>query len=188
MPPPRRVSPDVELLAIDPGVVHPAAARFSGGRLVAASRTPVDASWLRFDVGQRGLCIALAIRHWELTLGLPPVTHIVYEHPQVYRTADRKDSNDLLKILTTASTAVGLFAAAREITVLSPLPREVWNNLPKATSGDPWESVRGKRIWSRLDDAQRAVIVPSHDSLDAVGLGLFVLGLFEPVRVFAGAT
>lgn len=194
-PPPTRVPLATELLALDPGVLHPAAARFSGGKLVRAARTPVAAGLAALGTGQRALEIARAAAHWARTLeaarGLPPLTHVIYEFPQIYRETKAAGvrPNDLTKILAAAATTVGMVAARCDtLAVFSPFPADVWDRMPKATEGDPRDSVRGGRVWDRLDEAERAVLELTHDAFDACGLGLFLLGRFERVRVFAGAT
>lgn len=202
-PAPERAPLNAQLLALDPGVIHPAAARFSGGRLMRAARTPVAAGWARLGTGQRALEIARATVQWNFEVEhahtlvsaysrkLPDVTHVIYEFPQIYRETKAAGvrPNDLTKILAAAATTVGMVAARCDtLAVFSPFPADVWDRMPKATEGDPRDSVRGGRVWDRLDEAERAVLELTHDAFDACGLGLFLLGRFERVRVFAGAT
>lgn len=193
-PPVIRAPLDAELLALDPGLLHPAAARFSGGKLVRAARTPVAAAWAKLGMAQRQLEVAQSIVDWQAAvnreLGLPPVTHVILEYPQVYREAKAKGvrPRDLLGILGVALATVGILAHRHHLTVYSPTPAEAWGQVPKCTDGDPRASVRGGRVWLRLDEAERAVIDLNHDSFDAAGLGLLALDRFERTRVFYGAT
>ncbi len=196
--PSRTVTPGVaptstigELLAIDPGIVHPAAARFRDGKLVAARRTPNSALWAHLQMGQRCLEIATAIVNWwDSIIDVAP-SHVVIEWPKIYRETKAKgvDPNDLPPLVGVAMCVVGILATRNaELVVLSPKPDEVWQRLPKSTDGDPWASTRGQRIKSRLSAAEFAAVIPSHDAVDAAGLGLWVLGRFERARVFPGAT
>ncbi len=191
LPPPNRFPLDVELLAIDPGIRHPAAARFSGGKLIGAARTPVRADWTGLDMGQRCLNVARAMVQWEHDVppSHAPITHVMIEYPQIYPEERDKNPNNLTPLVGVAMAVVGLLAAHNPaLKVIAALPREIWDRLPKHETGDPWASPRGNRIASRLDDAERATIVASHDAIDAVGIGLWVLGRFERRRVFPGAT
>ena len=193
-PAPMHVLPNAELLALDPGLLHPAAARFSGGKLVRAARVPVEASWSRLGIAQRQLTIAQAIVDWVKFVDdwhhLPPVTHVVFEYPQVYSETKAMGvrPKDLLAILGVAEVTVGILAGRHHLTVYGPTPNEVWGTMPKCTTGDPRESVRGARVWSRLSPGEQTGLELTHDAVDAAGLGLFVLGRFERVRVFPGAT
>lgn len=182
--------PSADLLAIDPGVLHPAAARFAGGRLIAAARTFVDPSWAALADGPRALLVAQALVAWDREVTGRTASHIVVEWPKVYRETKMRgaDPNDLLKILGMAMAVVGLYAAHSPIAVLSPRPDEVWGQTPKAKTGDPWRSVRGARIKARLTPSEIGCVRASHDAIDAIGLGLWALGKFERVRVFPGAT
>lgn len=194
-PPSHRAPWNAELVTIDPGLRYPAMARFSGGRLVAAERTLVDKAWAKLGIGQRCLELAHAAVHWHTcsTRGMRDPTHVLLEWPQVYSETQSGgvDANDLTKILGMASMIVGMFSQLYRnnmVVVLSPTPAEIWGSLKKATQGDPWASPRAQRVRARLDAAELAALVPSHDSIDAVGMGLWALGRFERERVFPGAT
>jgi hypothetical protein len=122
---------------------------------------------------------------------------IVYEWPQVYRAARAPgDPNDLLGLVAVgAGVAACLEALAAErnsrdgsLTIYTPLPSEWAGQLPKTKSGDPWESLRGQRVSSRLSSQERALVPKSHDALDAVGIGLWALGRFERRLVLDGAS
>ncbi len=183
-----------EILALDPGLLHPAAARFSGGKLVRAARTPVEASWSKLGIAQRQLTIAQEIVNWvrgvESDRALAAATHVIFEYPQVYSETKAMGvrPKDLLAILGVAEVTVGIIAGRSRLTVHGPTPAEVWGNLPKATTGDPRENPRGARVWSRLSEGERAALELTHDAFDAAGLGLFLLGRFERVQVCPGAT
>lgn len=179
-----------ELLAVDPGIRFPAAARFVDGILIAAARTPMNGQWSSWGIGQRCLAVGRSIAAWSTAKRADPVTHAIIEWPQVYRKARRKgDPNDLPPLAGVGMAVVALLHTLYPaLVVQSPLPAEVWQQMPKDEVGDPWASIRGMRIRSRLTAAEFAAVVPSHDAVDAVGLGLWALGRFERARVFPGAT
>lgn len=189
-----RVTVNTALIALDPGLLHPAAARFNAGRLVRAARTNVEASWSKLGIAQRQLTIAQAIVDWakhvEIDHSLEPARHVVFEYPQVYSETKAMGvrPKDLLAILGVAEVTVGILAGRAHLRVYGPTPAEVWGKLPKATEGDPRENPRGARVWSRLDADERRGLELTHDAFDAAGLGLWLLGRFEPVHVCPGAT
>lgn len=48
-----------------------------------------------------------------------------------------------------------------------------------------WGTPRGRRIRSRLDSSEIAVVPDQNDAIDAVGIGLWRLGRFAPISVFS---
>lgn len=196
VPPSRRVPADADIITIDPGVRNPAVAYFSAGRLVRAARVLVDDAWTHLWIGQRALHIATRAVEWlggvHSVAPRDPMLYIVFENPKVRRETQSGgvDANDLTKIAAVANQIVGMYAARYPdmITVLSPFPEDVWATTKKCTSGDPRQSVRGSRVWDRLDETERAGLELTHDAFDAAGIGLWALGRFERHRVFPGAT
>lgn len=90
--------------------------------------------------------------------------------------------------LISVTLVVGACAAVCPGEVTTYEPRAWIGSLPKATAGDPRESPRGARIWSRLGDAEREVAVEllQHDVWDAIGIGLHHLGRFTRRRGSTG--
>lgn len=184
-----------ELLALDPSVVKPGAALFRGGRLVQAERVKIDPTFKDLPFGDRCLRVASAVMRWGIALDMCPRT-FVYELPRWYDSRAGKtkgDPNDLRGLIGVASALAGqlsLAVAMRDVTltILSPEPAEWIGQLPKSTTGDPWASPRGLRIRSRLSPEEILAVSPSHDAIDAVGIGLWAMGRLELVRVFPGAT
>lgn len=167
------------LLAVDPGLRYPAAALFKNGVLIRASRVPIPKGiTTKTPILERcrGICFALVDY-----AGTTPDT-IVVEYPQVYDASKSKgDPNHLTPLAAMGGVLAGLYPNS---IVMSPKPREWTGNVPKSEDGDPWESPRGQRVWERLSPAERKNVVPSHDAVDAVGLGLFGLGRFNRKRVY----
>jgi hypothetical protein len=166
------------LLACDPGLRNPAAAWFVNGVLQKASRVKVKVN-TKEQIAKRCRDIALAVAYWCPS----SPDQIIVEWPQIYTQDKSKgDPNNLVPLAGVGACLVGLFP---DSSILSPRPRDWTGNIPKAEDGDPWASPRGKRVWDRLTPAERLTVVPSHDAVDAVGIGLWALGRFERRRVFS---
>lgn len=167
------------LLAVDPGLRYPAGALFVSGELIKASRVKLPKGiGPKTPVLERCRAIAFAIHEWSG--GAPDI--LVTEWPQVYTQDKSKgDPNNLIPLAGIGAVLAGFYPSAR---VLSPRPREWTGNVKKNEDGDPWDSPRGQRVWSRLSVVERKRVIPSHDSVDACGLGLYALGRFERRRVY----
>lgn len=105
--------------------------------------------------------------------------HVVIEWPQVYTAGKSKgDPNDLLPLV---GVGCALCALASYAKLWRFLPAEWKGQLPK---GEAYET----RLRARLSAQELAVIEDAgsltHNTLDAVGLGLFFLGRFAPRKVF----
>lgn len=160
------------VLAVDPGINYPAAAIFRDGRLVIASRVKLPGRLKKLPMGERVREVSLLIEQWvsSQNVAREDVDHVIFECPQIYRASKSKgDPNDLIPLAMVGGYVAGLYSHA---SVTSPLPREWIGQLPKSTKGDPWCSPRGELVARRLDAAERACVIPSHDAIDAVGIGL----------------
>lgn len=167
------------------------------GVLAACAKVKLPAAGAACAGGPRAQIMADAVISqlvlWDATA--QPLSAIVYEWPQVYRAArSLGDPNDLLGLVAVAAAAASKLATINSLThgaqldIIDPKPDEWADRLPKAVKGDPWTSVRGVRVASRLSTAERALVPKSHDAIDSVGIGLWALDRFEPRRVFPGAT
>lgn len=189
---PREVEAVGDLLTFDPGARHPACALFRGGILIAAERVPVDSDWADLEPIDRAVRIALACLRWAVARGARP-KYLVVEYPQVYRASKSKgDPNDLILLAAIAGAIAGaltMVLGSQEVglVIQSPTPGKWAGQLPKTDTGPAWESPRGHRVHSRLSADELLCVQATHDAIDAVGLGLWSLGRFEPVRVFPGA-
>lgn len=187
------IEPVGDLLALDPGLRHPAVALFRGGVLFSAERIKVDPTWKDLDPMDRWVRIAGAIMRWGMGRNMEP-RWLVCERPQIYRASKSKgDPNDLVGLAGVAGALAGMLSLAvaqRNIAlgVRSALPAEWIGQVPKSETGDPWSSARGVRIASRLSADERFAVVPSHDAVDAAGIGLFFLGRLTPTVVYSGIT
>lgn len=164
--------------SFDPGVRYPAAAIWHMGRLVTASRIPVPGKLAQLDRVERCKQIAKIAAPWilERMPGGRPLA-VAMEYPKVLPPERSKgDPNDLLFL----ACLDGALAMALDVETISPLPGE-WSLIPKREREfkDPWESPRGKVVSSRLTPFERAVVVPSHDAVDSVGIGLKILARLE---------
>jgi hypothetical protein len=169
---------------VDPGTEYPAAAAFYNGRLIAASRikVPKTVRDIHNDnqlEGERARQISKLIAAWilEQTRGVPP-NAVVFENPQIY-TRERSKGNPN-KLIPLAMIGAGV-ASRLDVQTYSPWPHDWIGGIPKSETGDAWESPRGQLIHGRLSVLERSVIVVSHDALDAVGIGLWILGRLDKV-------
>jgi hypothetical protein len=178
------------LLAVDPGLRYPAAALFVDGVLKIASRVKVPATYHKMERGQRCLEVAKLIETWArkaCVMSAEPLTmkpdELVIEWPRTYNRM-KGDPADLFPLAGVGMAIAGMLM----VSVSAPTAPEWIGNIPKSTTGDPLSSMRGARIWSRLSDAEQAVVVVSHDSIDAVGIGLWKLNRLERRQSFIGAS
>lgn len=170
------------LLAVDPGLRNPAAALFIDGVLSRASRVKVPTAYHKLERGQRCLNVAKLIYDEYGPCG--KIDEVVIEWPKVRRRL-RVDPADLFPLVGVGMAVAGLF----NVPVTAPLPEEwLGGNTPKSKTGDPWDSPRGAKLKPRLSPEELACIVPSHDAIDAVCIGMWRLGRFERIRSFIGAT
>lgn len=190
------------LLALDPGLNSPGIALFdTRNELVAADRFDTS-EYAGLPDGERWLRVARSLSGWvlrHLKERRPDLLTIVFERPQVYtRQKSKGDPNHLVSIAGVASCLVGMLSVYGPVTVSSPHPGE-WigqlaktchvckKNLKKCTvcRGSAWNTPRGQRIRSRLNERELALVPDQNDAIDAVGIGLFALGRLAPRRVFS---
>jgi hypothetical protein len=168
--------------SIDPGLRNPAAAVWDRGRLVAASRVKVPKEYAELGRAERcrrvGALIAVWIREHAAPSAHIPVIGV--EWPQIYSHGKGKGDPNLIVPLAGVDVAV---ACELDAEVLDYLPGEWSGGIPKSERGNPWDSPRGVITRSRLRDEELAVIVPSHDAVDAVAIGLKFLGRLERFAV-----
>lgn len=189
-----------EMISLDPAFgVHSSVgvAHWRAGKLVGCARVQLeklpDRQAAEESAGGRCQRMGRTVLQWIAARNAEPRTY-VYEWPQVYRAARSPgDPNDLIGLAAVGASvgmALALLMAQRNIglEILTCTPGDWAGQLPKVKSGDPWKSQRGQRIAVRISPAEREAIPRSHDALDAVGIGLYVLGRFERRRVFPGAT
>ena len=164
------------LLAVDPGLLHPAAAAFRNGELVAASRVKVPGRLASLDRGERVRQIVDLIAAWYAALAPCAPVAVVGEFPKAYTRDKSKNSADQLFPLAAMSTGVAIRFGVESIT---PLPSEWIGQISKddrAPADQAWLSPRGKLIKACLREHEIPRVVLSHDAVDAVGLGLWGLG------------
>lgn len=182
----------MNILALDPGLTKPGTALLQGGKIVRADRLKVPKEWSKLEILDRCDRVAEAAYEWFEQFKYPtrePIT-LVVEWPQWYGDNEKGiDPNDLAGLCAIGGALLGRLRAKcyRELTVRSPKPREVWGTLPKRTTGDPWKSPRGQRLYSRLTMHERDAVQPYHDALDAAGLALWGAGLWKARHNYPGA-
>lgn len=191
-----------ELLALDPSIRTCGVALFRGGVLSLTYPIKCSACGGRGRVRDCEVCsaspltrclrMAQAVAAWVVTTRACP-REFVAEWPRTYRAVRSKgDPNDLLGLCGVAGATAGMLAmavAGRDVTLkaFSYEPAEWTGQLPKDLHRvQRFKSVRAQRIAGRLSDVELPVwrSIETHDEIDAVGLGLYHLGRFEPHRVF----
>lgn len=178
-------------VSVDPGTRYPAAALWYRGELVVASRVPVP-KLAQLDRVERCRRIAPLIVSWILdrlaehavasSLPVGAIAALAVEFQEIYRDGPRgakqdADPNDLLLLACLA----GAVAVELGVETISPLPKE-WSMIPKREREhkDPWTSPRGRVLRSRLRAGEFERIQPTHDAVDAVGIGMKILCRLEP--------
>jgi hypothetical protein len=180
-----------DLFAVDPSVNNPGVALFRGGLLVSAERVKIDPAYASLEIGERCQRVASTLIRWGMAFDMEPRT-LVFEWPQSYYGKGKGSQNDLFGLVGVGMAVAGqlgiaLIARQISLSIHTPTPAQWAGQVPKNTSGDPWASARGIRIKSRLSVEEIAAVVPSHDAIDAVGLGLWQLGRYVRQRSRAGA-
>ena len=165
-------------LSFDPGLIHPAAAAWSCGELVGASRVKVPGRLASLNRGERVRQIVGLVRQWwHSVMGAALPSIVVGEWPKTLtRGKGSKNSADQLYPLAAMTEGVAIaFGCELEAVI----PFDWIGNVPKddeAPAEMAWESPRGKLVKRCLRDHEIPRVVLSHDSVDAVGLGLWGLG------------
>lgn len=176
------------LLAVDPGVDNPAFAYFVDAILVIARRVAIPESLAALGPVDR--CEQIARRICAAVAG--PADALVIEQPQFYRASRSKGDPNKLALLVLVNGAVAALARqtwGSNISVDSPYPAQWAGQIPKSTKkGEAWKSPRGRLIRGQISHAEFIVCENNHDSVDAVGLGLWKLGRLFPASVYPGAT
>lgn len=175
------------LIAVDPGVNYTGVAWFEKGVLTHANYY----KGLGFKDTLKNLLV--------LGLGIPEtgLETLVCEWPQIYRerSQQKRDPNDLLPLAAIHGILIGLWEPS-DIRLVR--PRE-WKGQKKTNPTANWIlsrlGVEEKASIEHIDEflaclwdaesAGRDVLHPTHNTLDAVGIGLFVLGRLERKRVIA---
>jgi hypothetical protein len=202
------------LLAIDPGQNSPGVALFvpntPGLMLRHAARLAIPEAFAEMPEGARWMHVAAEVVSWAEARGR--IDSVVFERPQWYARAKSKgDPNQLAGVAGVAANVTGMLWK-NCIHVTSPTPAE-WigqvskvcpacegRKTTKRTDGkkgrgapriciechnSAWGTPRGRRIWSRLSEAERALCPDQNDAIDAVGIGLWALGRLEKISVFS---
>lgn len=164
-----------DLVGLDPSIASPGATVFRDGLVYASAYFPIKT---RGNHGEKCMNAALQIRSWLHNVGSQP-TAIAYEWPQIYRGDEGKLAvmNAVIymsgvDLALTALLAMDCAACNQTLAIFSWVPGDIWGNLPKRKTGSAFESPRGRRVKSRLSDAERAIVPDQHDAVDSCGIGL----------------
>jgi hypothetical protein len=203
------------LLAIDPGMNSPGVALYDIVRreVRAANALEIPSDWVTIEAGQRWRAVGDEIVRWTQNAvgGFVALTDIIFEKPHWY--ARHKSKGDPNQLVGIAGVAANVTGAMRTVTgIRSPEPSEWIGQLPKvcpvcegrktaprtdgkrgrgkpricsACNNSAWGTPRGRRIWSKLTDKERAVVPDQNDAIDAVGLALYWDRRLERVSIFS---
>ncbi len=174
-----------DVIALDPASRFAGVAHFAGGKLQSVGRLkclpePGDTD------ASRCLRAAQKVLTWVVEREIAP-RYLVTEFPQVYGVgASKADPNDLTPMACMVGAVAGmLFSVAASLNVgfecTSYLPR-VW----KQGTRDK-EEIRADVTTRLAPDELILMPASTTDEWDAVGIGLYALGRFAPVRSFPGA-
>ncbi len=180
-----------DFLALDPGLRSTGVAVFRCGQLYAADAIQIDKDDDETPVA-RCLRMGQEIFEWLGNTGARPRI-LAVEWPGKSWRGDARDLHGLCGVDGVVAGSLW-FAAANAGRALEVVSYEVgeWSgDIPKATTKrGAKSSPRALRVLARLKGEELDVweSVTVHDTIDAIGLGLHLLGRFDPVRVFPGAT
>ncbi len=180
-----------DLVALDPSVRSPGVALFRERVLIFAGKVsipkvfPPAVDWK--SEGSRWQIVAECIVKWCSERDVISPGIVIYERPQIYTMSKSKgDPNDLIALAAIGAAVVSHYCTrGGRPDILTPTPAEWCGQIPKATKGSAKESPRAKRILSRLSPEELKLVPNQHDSIDAVGLGLFALGRLGVKRVYS---
>lgn len=173
------------LLTLDSSIGSPGMALFqhtvgAPGDWSLLAGAHVKAKTISEDPLQRALDLETRIVAWVgLTLGVRGVAQLRFfaaEYPQIRGAGRSKgDPNQFLPMAAViGAVARGLGLGADRCHAV--FPSEWIGGVPKTTSGDPRESIRGRRVWGLLTAAERERLELQHDAFDAAGMGLYLTG------------
>jgi len=164
------------LISVDPGINGCGVAYFIGDKLVKAMyvKNPAKKDILP---GYRAFSMAQAVIG---TKAEPWNDQLVLEYPQIYRGPRANNPNNLLTLALVDGALMGLFGNHAIL------------YLPHAWKGSVDPDVCVARVQARLSAAEMGQVeLPAaslaHNVWDAIGIGLFHLGRFNPRRVYAAS-
>jgi hypothetical protein len=152
------------LYTIDPGLRHAGKAIFEDGKLLRAEliRNPLTEG--RGPAAWHDISWAF----WKQTPFPVPADMLVCEMPRVYPGVRAEDPNDLLDLAGVLGAVVSSFPGI----VRMYFPSDWKGQVPKKTMTERIRGFVKPEEWRRIaDDGAK-----THNTLDAVGLGLFHLG------------
>jgi hypothetical protein len=161
-----------QTLAIDPGVHACGAALFKDDELLCASFV------CEFISEHPWAGTGAAVWEWALSMGWSPAFHrtLIIEKPQIYPGPRQENPNNLLDLSGVGGFIAGCVGADHFMTVL---PRQWKGTIPKAQMT--------ARIESKLTPVERGRVIrvgaKDHNTLDAVGIGLYYLNRLNAVTI-----
>lgn len=181
-----------DLLAVDPSIRSTGLALFSGGVLRAATAVRFDSD----DEPSIAKCLRVAeeAAEWVARHRARPRV-LVVEWPGKSWRGDARDLHGLCGVNGAIAGVLSLASAGAgyALEVVSAEPDEWAGQVPKSNRvRDAKKSPRAMRVAAALaahpGESEVWTSVKYGDTVDAIGLGLWLLGRFEPRRVYPGCS
>ncbi len=184
---PRTLDPTLgDVIAFDPSIRSAGIAHFAGGRLRSVGRFTCAPESGESD-GARALRMAQKAASWVTYRGIVPRI-FASEYPQIYgvgvSVADPKTIVPMAAVVGFVGGMLFSVAAASNVgyDCITYLPSE-WKQGTRNK-----EEIRHDIKTNRLKPDELALMPATlTDEWDAVGVGLFLLGRFKPIRMLPGA-
>lgn len=181
-----------DFVALDPGIDSSGVAVFRAGRLFAVTSVTADKG--DGDECGRAMRMGAAVAQYLLSVGAKPRSMVV-EWMDSYP-GKTPNPNSLLYPSAVSGASVAFVQACMKddyvLRVQSVKPKEWVKGTSKVkTKKGLYDSSRSKRVLKRLEGDELLFLSDSkggqinHDAIDAIAIGLHVLGRFEPVRVYS---
>lgn len=175
----------MNLVSVDPGIRAMGAAWFSDGKLIACKliRNPAgDGSLADHMLVVESFALWVrAVAHTRFNGFTGAQPRLAIEIPRVYPAARQKgDQNDLINLAVVAGGVAGHFA-----------PGLVTRYYPRDWKGSVNPEESNRRVVERLGASELETMARTecpkslqHNLIDAIGVGLFHLGRFDPRKVY----
>lgn len=162
----------MNVISIDPGLRHCGAAFYVDGQLAKAHLVKNEEKHARGPMTH--LRMAEAVSKWLRLVGARTGYYtLVVEYPRIYpgSTQQKGDLNDIVELGGVVSALVAWLAVE---------PENFRALYPSEWKGQTPKDVMNERVLKRLSGEEKTTLMSSdHNTLDAVGIGLFHLGRLQ---------
>ena len=181
----------LDMVALDPSVRSAGVAIFRAGVLTDATTIKMKPTEDEYPPA-RCLRMANDIVDWVVDRNARPRV-LAVEWPGKSWRGDARDLHGLAGVAGAVAGMLSLASIANgsALSCISAEAPEWTGGLPKSTTSKGYStSARALRICSKLTNREMLVweTLTSHDVIDAIGLGLWVLGRFDVKHIYPGAS